>query len=465
MQIRKTAACLTRLLPDPATLLKLARKSRFVLRTCRKIFPDALLRSVLLAVCENTPHFRAVAEKISSISDHDPSRQGVFGRLKNEAAPNFFFSAFRQVLVEQCRRFTDRHLTAALECCTGIFLRIIIEDGSVLPLHRSLADRFRGSVNQHGETAALRLRWAFDYLTGETIDAQLHHWRENDMSTAFELLAYLKKDDLVLRDMRYFCLRSFHEIIGIGAFFITRLPEGTVVTDGDGKRMNIPATLRKCARNVHEWQVKVGRDNSVERRLIAARIDRAKAAERKRRLRQSCKEAGKVATRDQLAMCEWVVVFTNVEASAMDAESVAQLYRARWMVEIFFKGMKSGQQLEKWSRHRTNENTIECLAYAQMIIAILSLNMWRVTGRMLAGRAQETPGAEARADGSCGSMAVRTVGPIKALESIIPLLVKVFAGELEGRALGEELSRLAHYAAQEKRTRPSLDGFVIGLLT
>jgi hypothetical protein len=33
----------------------------------------------------------------------------------------------------------------------------------------------RGAVNQYGESAALWVRWAFDFLTGETIDAELHH--------------------------------------------------------------------------------------------------------------------------------------------------------------------------------------------------------------------------------------------------------------------------------------------------
>lgn len=465
MQSRKTFRALSSLLPSSATLLKLARISRFVLRAPRKIFPDKLLRSVLLAVCENTPHFRVVAEKLSSISDHDPSRQGVFERLKNEAAPSYFSSAFRQVLVDQCRRFTDRHLGATLDHYKGIFRRILIEDGSVLPLHHSLADRFRGSVNQYGETAALRLRWAFDFLTGETIDAELHHWKENDMSTAFELLAFVKTGDLLLRDMGYFCLQSFHEIIQLGAFFITRLPEGTVVTDEDGKRMNLPRCLRKSGRNIYEAKVKVGLKTPLEGRWVAARIDHGKANERKRKLRQSCKGAGKVATRDQLTMCEWVGVFTNVEASVMDAESVAQLYRARWMVEILFKGMKSGQQLEKWSRHRTNENTIQCLAYAQMIIGILSLNLWRVMGRMLAGREQEPSDPPTRQRGHEETSELRTVGPIKALESLVPLLVKVFAGELKGRKLTDELARLARYAAQEKRARPTLDAFVMSLLT
>ena len=465
MQNRTAVSSLTSLLPSSAILLKLARLSRLVLRTPRKIFPDQLLRGVLLAVCSNTPHLRAVAEKISSLGDHDPSRQAVFKRLNNEAAPGFFSCAFRQVLAEQCRRFTDRYLTSVTGLCEAAFARIIIEDGSVLPLHRSLTECFRGAVNQHGESAALRLRWAFDLLRGETVDAELHHWRENDMSTAFDLLAYLKEGDLVLRDMGYFCLQSFHEIIAAGAFFITRLPEGTVVTGPDGKRVKLLRQLRKGDRKLHELRVKVGPDNPVEGRLIAAKLDPAKAAERKLRLRESCREQGKKITREALAMCEWVVVFGNVEADVMSGEAVAQLYRARWMVEIFFKGMKSGQQLEKWSRHETNENTIQCLAYAQMIIGVLSLNLWRMMGRILSEDERQRPFTKAVEGGCARTIEPRTIGPIKAMESLVGLLVRVSAGELKGRALSNELARLSRYAAQERRARQSLDALVISLLS
>jgi hypothetical protein len=464
MQTRQPFDALTSLLPSSKLLLHLARITRFVLRTPRKIFPDQLLRSVLLAVCGNTPHFRAVAEKISSFDQHEPSRQAVFARLKNEAAPEFFYQAFRQILADQYRRFAASRLAAGPHLYTGIFQRIIIEDGSVLPLHQSLVERFKGSVNQHGETAALRLRWAFDFLTGQTIDAGLHHWTENDMSTAFELIAFLKKGDLILRDMGYFCLRCFHEIAAKGAYFITRLPEGTVVADMDGERMRLPSMLRKSDGSVHEWQVRAGCSDSMKGRLVAARIDAGKANERRRKLRKSCQEQGRTPSRDQLAMCQWVVVFTNVDAEMMDAESVAQLYRARWMVEIFFKGMKSGQDLEKWSRLRTNENTIQCLAYAQMIIGLLSLNLWRLMGRMLAADGQDTSNGEPESNKPGDSPAGRTVGPIKAFELLVPLLEKSFAGTLKGRAIDAELARLGRYAAQEKRTRPTLDALIFGLL-
>ena len=202
----------------------------------------------------------------------------------------------------------------------------------------------------------------------------------------------------------------------------------------------------------------------MEGRLVAARIDAGKANERRRKLRKSCQEQGRTPSRDQLAMCEWVVVFTNVNAEMMDAESVAQLYRARWMVEIFFKGMKSGQDLEKWSRHRTNENTIQCLAYAQMIIGLLSLNLWRLMGRMLAAAGQDASNGETAGNKPGESPTWRTVGPIKAFELLVPLLDKFFAGTLKGRAIHAELARLSRYAEQEKRTRPTLDALIFGLL-
>jgi IS4 transposase len=78
-----------------------------------------------------------------------------------------------------------------------------------------------------------------------------------------------------------------------------------------------------------------------------------------------------------------VVVCTNAPADALPAAEAAQLYRGRWMVEIFFKGLKSGQGLEVWSRHRTNANAILCMAYSHLILAVLSLNLWRVLGRIV----------------------------------------------------------------------------------
>jgi len=104
---------------------------------------------------------------------------------------------------------------------------------------------------------------------------------------------------------------------------------------------------------------------------------------------------------------------------------------------------------------------IQCLAHAHMTMGVLSLNLWRTMGRMLNYAAETGDGAAAPA----GEPEKKTVGPIKAFESLVPLLVKVFAGELRGRKLREELDRLAGYAKQEKRTRVSLDALADTLLS
>lgn len=468
MQIPKTVVALTSLIPSSKFLLALARSSRFVLRLPRKIWPHQILRAVLIAICEGSPHFRAIAENLSDITAEAPSRQAVFERLKHEAAPSFFCGAFAQVLHEQFQRFSRQGVTGLDRVVTrarAVFERIVIEDSSVLPLHQSLADRFRGAANQHGHCAALRMRWAFDFLTGHSIDAQLHEWRDNDLSTAFDLIAHLKPGDMVLRDMGYFCLESLGEIAQLGAWFLTRIPEGTVIADEEGTKMGLTKRLSLEGADPLDMSVRVGRVTQMEGRLVAVRIDPEKAAQRKHQLRKGLRTEGKTPRKDQLTMCEWVVVFTNAGTELLDAESVAQLYRARWMVEIVFKGMKSGQNLESWSRHRTNENTIQCLAYGQMMIGVWSLNLWRLMGRLIN---YAEPGAEQTAAPGGEPQAakhLRSIGPLKAAESLIPMLTKVFSGELTGSGLVAELSRLARYATQEKRTRVSLDCLILGLLT
>ena len=469
MQIPKTVVALTSPLPHSKTLMALARRSRFVFRIPRKIWPDQIVRAVLVAVSEGTPHFRAIAKCLCDFSEKEPSRQAVFDRLKHEAAPSFFASVFRQVISEQSRRFAvcgGSRFEDTLENARGVFGRILIEDGSILPLHKSLADRLRGSSNQYGKCASLRLRWAFDFLSGKTIDAEIYKGHENDMSTAFDLIDQLKKGDMLLRDMGYFCLDAFREIAKLGAWFLTRIPEGTVICDEQGKELNLPRLLRRESSGLLEMTVRVGRDTPFAGRLVAAKIEPEKAAERRRQLRGKLREEGKTPRRAQIEMCNWVVVFTNAESDLIDGESVAQLYRARWMVEIFFKGMKSGQDLEKWSRHRTNENTIQCLAYAQMMIGVMSINLWRMMGRIVNLEiANETGDTEIEREQTEEENPLKMIGPIMAFESLLPMLRKVFCRELQGRSLGKELRRLARYASQEKRSRVSLDERILGLLT
>ena len=184
------------------------------------------------------------------------------------------------------------------------------------------------------------MRWDFDFLTGQTIDAQWHEWRENDLSTAFDLIAHLKPGDRVLRDRGHICLESLREIARRGAWFLTRFPEGTVMADLEGNEINLTKRLGRERSGPLDLRVRVGRATPVEGRLVAVRMVPENAARRKRTLRARLRAEGNEPRKDQLEMCEWVVVFSNAGAELLDSLRGAALSGEREGGDLFQRDEK-----------------------------------------------------------------------------------------------------------------------------
>ena len=468
MQKSEFVSFVRKALPSPKKLTEISRSVGLFQRAARKVFPADLLRAVILAIADQVPHSRGIAQKIASLSGGaGPSRQAVWKRLRCESAPLFFLRAFECVLAHQILRIP---IPAELikGPCSG-FARVLVEDGSIIPLHPSLAEDFVGTSNQYGTVASMRLRWVFDLISGQTIDSDLRFGRDNDMSTANDILELLREGDLLLRDMGYFCLDCFERISRAGAFYITRIPAGTTITLLDTGRSKLIGVLRRAKRDKIkelELDAEVGTDRAVRGRLVAVQISAEKAAEARRKLRQRRRAHGRQPTLAELDQCDWALVFTNVPTDRLAAADIADLYRARWAVETFFKGLKSGQGLNKWSKHRANCYALECMAIGHMILGVLSLNLWRIMGRQLLEHSRE--GArrprgnhEVQAPGTGGNR-VRFIGPLMAMESIPGLLEKMFGGLLRGCRLDEEITNTIRYVTQVLRKRSCSDARFFG---
>ena len=76
-------------------------------------------------------------------------------------------------------------------------------------------------------------------------------------------------------------------------------------------------------------------------RLIALRCPVEEAGRRRRRMHQTCSRKGRTASRDQLTMCDWFVLITNVPSERLPAVEAAVVYRVRWQIELLFKSYKS----------------------------------------------------------------------------------------------------------------------------
>lgn len=76
-------------------------------------------------------------------------------------------------------------------------------------------------------------------------------------------------------------------------------------------------------------------------RLIARRCAPPVAERRQRRLRATSKRKGRTPSRQQLLLCEWFVLVTNLPAARLTPDEALVLYRVRWQIELIFKCYKS----------------------------------------------------------------------------------------------------------------------------
>jgi hypothetical protein len=95
-----------------------------------------------------------------------------------------------------------------------------------------------------------------------------------------------------------------------------------------------------------QWAVVVHpqKEPPIHGRLCAVRLPPDKAREARERLR---KEQGAQVSEQSLKLAEFVVVFTTVPDSAMSSETILELYRARWQIELDFKRDKSITGLDR----------------------------------------------------------------------------------------------------------------------
>lgn len=114
----------------------------------------------------------------------------------------------------------------------------------------------------------------------------------------------------------------------------TRLKVATVLRHATNDRVSLPVWLaskgRSCPGTVH-----------------AQRLPPAAAEAARRRCRQVAQRKGRTPSEDALLLAGWVIVFTTVPPDILSGETLLNLYRARWQVELVFKRLKSLLDLDQ----------------------------------------------------------------------------------------------------------------------
>lgn len=358
------ADCSSLILPD---LHQLAIQTGLICRKSSKFSAEGFLQALLSSTVTGQASFNQIASELKERVGQSMSRQSLHERFGPNSTA-FLLAVGGELMKQGLEPSSDALLKSGIT-------QILIEDASAQAMPKANAQDFPAHGNHHGQTAGVKINFAYDLLSGSVISHSLEAATTQDKVIGKETIARLLPGTLVLRDMGYFILAEFDEIERQDAFWLSRLPLTTGVTFESGKALE--TRLRSRSHDVLDLAVSAG-EQKKNCRLIAVRADEKTARHRRAQRRKKAKERGRKPCPKGLARDGWHLMLTNLSSEQSSTSELVKIYRARWAVEIQFRAWKQASNLGKALKRKSNEHHMMALVLAGMIHHHLGMRVAQV---------------------------------------------------------------------------------------
>ena len=355
----------------------IARNCSFVLRFSRHFSAGGFLLTLLKAAISGKASFNQLAMTLGVLEERALSRQALHKRI-DRSAVSFMLSVVAEAVSQRWDpkgAGDDAADTGDSERGAGLldsFARVIVGDSSQRPLPAANHEAFPAHGNGHGETSGCKFDLCFDLKTGEPVETALHLATTQDREIGPDLVDTVRTGDLILRDMGYFSVAEFARIGEAGAFWLSRLPANTGITDGRGRTLE--KRLRSSRGRTVEFEACVGADGH-RARLVAVRATEEVAGQRRHKRSEAAKKQGRTAPADTLLRDGWHIMVTNIPNDMLDAGKLFTLYGQRWQIEIVFRAWKQSGRADAALSRRSNEFHLQCLMYASLLHLVLTMKV------------------------------------------------------------------------------------------
>lgn len=186
--------------------------------------------------------------------------------------------------------------------------------------------------------------------------------------------------ELVLADRLYSNPPHIAHVVEQGADVLVRYNRGALPLTDRGKAFDVLAAVRKLRDQDATLDVPVcfeSGDELIRGRFIATRLPEEQAQKARKRLR---KEQGAKLSAESLEAASYVMLFTTVPTSRMNASRCLAAYRLRWQIELQFKRWKSLCGFDRLPNYR--DDTIVAWLYAKVLLGILLDRMGSIRGEL-----------------------------------------------------------------------------------
>ena len=305
--------------------------------------------------------YAAWAQYLESITGCRVSKQAIFERMNSSWV----------LLVKQLLELALAQRIAKVDTKEIFkhFNRVLLQDSTNMHLPDYMASIFKGGFTKGKEKSIAKLNLVIDIFSGKFILMQWMSFTKTEQTIAGNILDLTKKGDLVIRDLGYSALGIFEKMTQKGIYFLSRLQFGISLFEAESQKPINLLKLLKGKSFVSLW-VFCGKNKTTKVRLVAIRLSKEQAAERKRKAKHN-RDKRANHNQEYYDLLDYVIFITNVTEDIWDEHQVANAYRIRWNIEIIFKSWKSGfnikQLIPKDIKHTER---IESVLYLIMLYLI-----------------------------------------------------------------------------------------------
>ncbi|MGB0931089.1 MAG: IS4 family transposase [Chitinophagales bacterium] len=370
-----------------------AKSTEFTKRRGGKIDGDSFVLSFFLMVFSGTNTVLSWAMFLCKVTGESITAQAVQKKLQ-----------FRQlkfaewILAQSLRKSLITNEVSELSTkLFSTFKRVFTQDSTCVKVPPNLSEFFPSSYSHGKITATARIQLIMDLLTGTYQHLSVNSFRDNDQKASVDILPYLQEGDLVLRDLGYWSLRVFQQIIKTGAYVLSRYKFGVTIFDSQTNiELDLLSELKLAkSKNISKLdrRVRLGKKNPIEVRLIAIELPEDVVNERRRKVKQDRNRRNN-HSKEYLELLGWCIFITNVEEEVWAAEQVAEAYTMRWRIEIIFKCWKSKFNFAHLFEKKQSMTPARALISFYLLLAFLTLffvrwydyflnKVYQATGRII----------------------------------------------------------------------------------
>jgi len=223
--------------------------------------------------------------------------------------------------------------------------------------------------------AQWRVHYTLDLLTLSC------DWHELTVARSGERLVRVpvQAGDVLLGDRNFLQPQGIEHVVANQAHVLIRLRWTHSAMHAPGGRRFRALTRAGTLRvgQVGDWPVRLetGNRSLVHGRVVAIRLPRPIAKRSERRASKEASRKGKRVDPRTRRAAHFIMVFTTLPRSLLDAKGVLELYRCRWQIELTFKRLK---QLLKLGRLPHQEpRAARSWILAKLVVALLLETLYR----------------------------------------------------------------------------------------